>query len=52
MKSEKKPTRKQAQHILAAGLNSRNWLIVKNQNDQMLLKHRETGTLKTIIGRN
>ncbi|MBT2735175.1 hypothetical protein J7E66_10545 [Bacillus sp. ISL-7] len=25
------------------------WLIVKNQTDQMILVHRETGTTKTIL---
>lgn len=52
MKSGKKPTKKQAQHILASGLDSRDWLIVKNQTEEMLLIHREKGTTKTIIGRN
>jgi hypothetical protein len=52
MKSGKKPTKKQSQHIQACGLNPRNWLIVKNQNEQMLLVHRETGTTKKIMGWN
>jgi hypothetical protein len=52
MKSGKRPTRNQSKHILAAGLNPDHWLIVKNQSDQMLLIHRETGQTKTIIGRN
>lgn len=49
MKSGKKPTRNQKKEILAAGLNSNNWLVVKNLNDRLVLTHRETGRIKEVI---
>jgi hypothetical protein len=49
MKNGKKPTRNQRKLFLEAGLNPKNWMIVKNQADQMLVVHRETGREKTIL---
>ncbi|MCM3599364.1 hypothetical protein M3175_01370 [Robertmurraya korlensis] len=48
MKSGKKPTRAQRKILLENGLNPLNWLIVKNQDLQMEVVHRETGRLKTL----
>ncbi|SMQ75826.1 hypothetical protein SAMN05444673_2550 [Bacillus sp. OV166] len=49
MKNGKRPTRNQKKKVIEAGLNPGNWLVVKNQSDQMILVHRETGTTKTIF---
>lgn len=48
MKSGKKPNRAQRKILLDNGLSPTNWLIVKNQDFQMEVVHRETGRLKTI----
>lgn len=48
MKNGKRPTRNQMKIFLEAGLNPRNWLIVKKQTEQMTVIHRETGRVKTI----
>lgn len=48
MKNGKKPTRNQKKTILAAGLNPNNWIIVKKQDHQWELVHRETGQTKII----
>lgn len=48
MKNGKRPTRNQMKLFIAAGLNPKNWLIVKKQHDHMLVVHRETGRTKTI----
>jgi hypothetical protein len=49
MKNGKKPTRNQMKLFVDAGLNPRNWLIVKNLPDQLQVVHRETGATKTIF---
>jgi hypothetical protein len=48
MKNGKKPTRNQMKTFIALGLNPNNWLIVKNQSDEMIVVHRETSRTKTI----
>jgi len=48
MRSGKKPTRKQKQAIKSAGLNYKNWLVVRNLHDELHIAHRETGTIRII----
>jgi hypothetical protein len=48
MKNGKTPTRNQRKLFIEVGLNPKNWLIVKNQSDQITIVHRETGRIKTI----
>lgn len=48
MKHGLKPTRRQKLAMLEAGVNFKNWLVVKNIDDKLLIVHRETGTTKTI----
>lgn len=48
MKSGKKPTREQRKSIEYSRLNSDNWLVHKNLNDELHLIHRETGTIRKI----
>ncbi|MBC1824207.1 DUF6906 family protein [Listeria seeligeri] len=48
MKNGKKSTRNQAKMIKDAGLNPKNWLIVKNLNDTMEIIHRETRNKRVI----
>lgn len=48
MKHGKRPTRSQSIFIKENGLNPENWLVVKDQPEQMVLVHRYTNTTKTI----
>jgi hypothetical protein len=48
MKHGLKPTRRQKFAMQDVGLNHENWLVVKNNNDQLQLVHRLTGQTKTI----
>lgn len=44
----KRPTRRQKLAINWAGLNPRHWLVIKSLPDELEIKHRETGMIKTI----
>lgn len=48
MKNGKRPTLNQKILIREAGLNPRNWLIVKNLPDRVHIVHRETGNERVI----
>ncbi|WP_204166783.1 hypothetical protein [Bacillus sp. CGMCC 1.16541] len=48
MKNGKRPTKKQKQQIEAAGLNSSDWLIVKNLEQELHLVHRSKMEVITI----
>ena len=49
MKHGKKPTRNQAKLIRSNGLNTGNWLVVKDTPDKMELVHRHSErTVRTI----
>ncbi|WP_226677260.1 DUF6906 family protein [Mesobacillus jeotgali] len=48
MKHGLRPTRRQKLAMQEVGLNHNNWLVAKNNNDQLLLVHRENGQSKTI----
>ncbi|MFC4305762.1 DUF6906 family protein [Cohnella boryungensis] len=48
MKHGKRPTRRQALQIKAAGLNVDNWLVAKSLPTQLHLIHRYTSTIKII----
>jgi hypothetical protein len=49
MKSGKKPTKNQSIFIQSQGLDPKDWLIVKNEPNQMVLVHRETSDTKYIL---
>jgi hypothetical protein len=49
MKSGKKPTKNQSIFIQSQGLDPKDWLIVKNETNQMVLVHRVTGDTKYIL---
>lgn len=48
MKQGKRPTRRQASLIKSYGLNSDNWLIVKNLPGELHISHRETGSKRVL----
>lgn len=48
MKHGKRPTVSQRRIISQYGLNSDNWLIVKDTPDSMVIVHRLTGTQRRI----
>jgi len=48
MKHGKRPTRRQALQIKAAGFNADNWFVAKSLPTQLHLIHRLTGTMKII----
>lgn len=48
MKQGKRPTRRQKQAIIFAGLDPRSWVVVKNLEEELHIVHRETGRLKVI----
>lgn len=48
MKQGKKPTRKQKLIIAATRLNPDKWLVTKNPQGELHLKHRETGRARVI----
>ena len=49
MKHGKKPTRKQIDFIKRKGLNSDNWLVVKDTTEKMVLVHRHFDRNKRTI---
>lgn len=48
MKKGLKPNRKQKEAIEYAGLNSDNWLVFKNLEDELHLVHRNTDKVRVI----
>ncbi|MBO6266809.1 MAG: hypothetical protein J6M06_01110 [Synergistaceae bacterium] len=48
MKHGKKPTVDQKKILAAAGLDWREWLIVKSLPDVLVIQHRETGASRVI----
>lgn len=48
MKHGKKPTVAQSKFLEQNGLNAKEWLIVKNLKDKMLISHRGTGETKEL----
>lgn len=48
MKHGKRPTREQKKQIHRLDLNWADWLVVKDTPAQMVLQHRESGSIKTI----
>ena len=49
MKNGKRPTKNQSIFIKKHGLNPENWLIVKDQPEQMVIVHRHSDrTIRTI----
>jgi hypothetical protein len=49
MKHGKKPTYEQRKLIKDAGLDSHDWLVVKDTPTEMILVHRHVDTTRTII---
>ncbi|GEM02925.1 hypothetical protein SAMN05421839_13916 [Halolactibacillus halophilus] len=48
MKHGKKPNRQQKLLMSKYKIDSSNWLVVKNLNDELVVSHRETGRLRTL----
>lgn len=48
MKQEKKPTRQQKEYIKAAGLDWRNWNVIKDEETILVIVNKKTGTRRTI----
>lgn len=48
MKQPKKPTRIQKEYIKAAGLDWRNWNVIKDLETTMEIVNKKTGTRRTI----
>ncbi len=46
MKHGKTPTRKQKKKIISLGLNPENWLVSRDNTDELVLIHRKTGNVR------
>lgn len=46
MKHGKVPTRKQKNKISSLGLNPENWLVSRDNADELILIHRKTGNIR------
>ena len=42
----KKPTYNQKKRLKKLGLNYENWLVVRDNNEEFVIKHRLTGTIR------
>ena len=48
MKHGKRPTVRQKKFLKSMRRNPDNWLVVKDNNEQMVIVHRDTGKVQTI----
>lgn len=48
MKQQTRPTRRQKVEIELAGLNPANWLIERDVPSELVLVHRNTGTIRRL----
>lgn len=48
MKHGKNPTVSQKKHIKSLGLNPENWLVSRDNNDELVLIHRLSGRTRTL----
>lgn len=52
MKHGKRPTVRQKKFLKSMRRNPDNWLVVKDNNEQMVIVHRDTGKVQTIYKQN
>lgn len=49
MKHGKNPTASQKKYMASWGLNAKEWLVSKDTPDKMVVVHRHTDTVRTVI---